>query len=480
MITVEQPLTAIQKRKLDIWERLGYSPTPEQMAMHMDEHRLRLVAGGAQAGKSYSAAMEMAGRFQGDGGDGLFWLVGEEYADTKREFQYLVDAFTRLGLSVFSSKNVNPGEIVISGDIRFETKSANDERKLGAVAPRGILGCEAAQFSVTTYHRLRERIAPKRGWLLLSGTFEGSMGWYPELWTKWQVENPEGGRSFSIPTWSNKVLYPGGRDDPEILLLEASTPPDIFQERFGAVPCPPSGRVFPEFQMFLHIKSMPDAEYPWPIETVWCDSAKKFITFDPRAPVYLWTDPGYAGACSVLAAQIPGDTVYIFDEIYLQGVVTEDIIHTAQSRPWWKLRDVHVGDYHYIHQHQAMPAVAEVWQKKAGVHLRSQRVGINEGNERLKTFLLPDRVSGRPHVYIDPACQGLISELGGAPNPFSGQAEVYRWKVDRSGAVIGKTPEDKNNHSIKALIYGLVDKFGYATRTGRRSGGYNYLTGRGM
>jgi hypothetical protein len=26
---------------------------------------------------------------------------------------------------------------------------------------------------------------------------------------------------------------------------------------------------------------------------------------------------------------------------------------------------------------------------------------------------------------------------------------------------VGDIPEDKNNHGVKALIYGLVDRFGY-------------------
>lgn len=470
-------LTALQKRKLEVFERLGYTPSPEQMAVHMDEHRIRLAAGGEQGGKSLCGDKETSGRFWEDGEGGLFWLVGEEYADTEPEFGFLVDDFANLGILVHASKNINPGEIIVTGNIRIETKSAKDERKLGKVAPKGIILCEAAQASVTTYHRLRGRIAPKRGWLLMTGTFEGSLGWYPELWNKWQVENPEGGKSFSIPSWSNKVLYPGGRDDPEILLLEASTPPDIFQERYGAVPCPPSGRVFNEFQMSLHVKDMRDAEYPWPTDVVWCESAHKSITYDPRAPVYLWTDPGYAGACSVLAAHILGDTVYVFDEIYERSLVTEQIIQIAQSRPWWSRVEKGVADI-AAKQHQAMPAVAETWQKKVGLRLSMNRVGINEGNERLKTFLIPHPITGRPKIYIDPACQGLISEFGGAPNPFSGQTEVYRWKVDRNGTIVGKTPEDTNNHSIKALIYGLVDKFGYATRSNRTRGGYNYLTGR--
>ena len=35
------------------------------------------------------------------------------------------------------------------------------------------------------------------------------------------------------------------------------------------------------------------------------------------------------------------------------------------------------------------------------------------------------------------------------------------WKMDKDGAIVGQTPQDKYNHGIKALIYGLVNQFGY-------------------
>ena len=34
--------------------------------------------------------------------------------------------------------------------------------------------------------------------------------------------------------------------------------------------------------------------------------------------------------------------------------------------------------------------------------------------------------------------------------------------MDRDGNIVGESPEDKNNHGVKAVIYGLVDRFGYA------------------
>ena len=54
-----------------------------------------------------------------------------------------------------------------------------------------------------------------------------------------------------------------------------------------------------------------------------------------------------------------------------------------------------------------------------------------------------------------------MSEFGACPNPFDGQTRVYRWKTDPEGNIVGQTPEDKYNHGIKAVIYGIVDRYGY-------------------
>jgi hypothetical protein len=64
-------------------------------------------------------------------------------------------------------------------------------------------------------------------------------------------------------------------------------------------------------------------------------------------------------------------------------------------------------------------------------------------------------------VVFSPKCRGTLSEFGAVPSPFDGQTRAYRWKTDREGNIVGETPEDKNNHAIKAAIYGLVSRFGY-------------------
>jgi hypothetical protein len=212
-------------------------------------------------------------------------------------------------------------------------------------------------------------------------------------------------------------------------------------ERIEGIPSPPQGLVFGEFRPDLHVSM--DAKW------------------SAGDPVHLWMDPGYAGAYAVEVVQEVNGQVCVIDEIYEQGLITSEIIDIAKARPWWK--DVASGVIDIAgYQHQAMSAPAETWLDETGVYLSAQKVRINEGTERLKSFLKPDPVSNIPKVLFNPKCEGILSEFGAAPSPLDGQTRAYRWKMDRDGNIVGDSPDDKNNHGIKAMVYGLVDRFGYS------------------
>jgi hypothetical protein len=96
----------------------------------------------------------------------------------------------------------------------------------------------------------------------------------------------------------------------------------------------------------------------------------------------------------------------------------------------------------------------------AGVNLRSKKVPVAAGIERMRTYLIPDPITNHPHLTIHPRCRGLISEFGGCPHPYTGRTAVYTYDKDRNGTVIGV--QDDNNHGIKAVTYEIICKYGYA------------------
>ena len=428
-----------------VFDLVDFEPTDLQKRILNSDKRFILVAGGEQAGKSMVASKFLLQKFLTDESPGLYWLVAADYERTRAEFEYLSQDFAKIGILAEVSKRVDPGRIVLADGTRIETKSAKDPRTLAMRAPNGILGCEASQLDLETFYRLRGRCAPKAGWLFLGGTFESSLGWYPQTFSTWESGVGEE-QSYSLPSYSNFHLYPGGREDPEIKRLEAFASDDFFMERIEGRPVPPRGLVFNEFRASIHSGE---------------------VEYVPNEPVHIWMDPGYAGGYALEAVQIIDDTVRVFDEIYEIGLVTEEMADIAMAKPWWK--DVQYGVIDIAgRQHQAMPAPAEVWLSKTGLYLASEKVPINDGTERLKSFLKVDPITGYPRITIDAKCKGVLSEFGAVPNPFNNQTQAYRWKQDREGNIVGNTPEDKYNHGIKALIYGLVHHFGFSYSADRQ------------
>ena len=205
----------------------------------------------------------------------LYWLVADKYDDTSKEFEYLCTFSAQQGFLQSNTARVDPGQLMLIDGTVFKTKSAQDYRDLHKEAPNGIMVCEGGLVAFEAYKRVSERAAPKRAWVFLNGTVEFSVGWWVEKVKQWSVANTEGGKSWILPSWTNKTFYPGGREDPEIKRLENEHSHEWFMERCGGEPCPPSGLVFKDFRMELHV-----GDYP----------------FDPALPCFIWIDPGYAGA----------------------------------------------------------------------------------------------------------------------------------------------------------------------------------------
>ena len=280
-------------------------------------------------------------------------------------------------------------------------------------APDGILGCEAAQLPESVFLRLRGRIAERRGW-------------YAEKFRAWQMAKPRGARAFSIPSWENRALYPGGRDDPEIADLEAMFPADLFMERFGGVPCAPVDPGVPGVRSAR---------------------ARAAAGSGQRIGSGAGDRPGVRGAYAVLALEQRGPDVAVIDEVYLRRRVAGDVIAACRERSWWPRVRGGVIDV-AGRQHHAAPSQIEIWASLGGIRLRSHRVPLRSGIDRLRTFLR-DPASGKARLTVAPECRNLIEEFG-----------MYRYHEASDLEPISEIPIDRDNHAIKALIYWLFDRFG--------------------
>ena len=274
-----------------------------------------------------------------------------------------------------------------------------------------------------------------------SDVCSSDLDWFAECYERWQAPNPEDAESFSMPTWSNTASYPGGRQDPEIIALENTFPPDKFQERFGAIPCPPSTLVFKEFSFSEHV-----ADY---------------VEYNKDLPVSLAVDPGYSpGKYAVLALQTHDEAngpeqVWVVDEIYASEMTGPEVVALALKRPWWGNVVGGVMDV-AGRQHQAMKSQQEVWRELAGIYLRSQPVPILDGIARHRTFLR-DPATGKPRLLHAPAVVGMLKEY-----------RKYQRPKDVEGHAIRELPIDRDNHAMKAIAYWLYDRYGPVARKPRK------------
>lgn len=442
------------EERLHLWRLAGYHPSNEQFLAHMSPARLKLVAGGERGGKSFSAAMELIARYHlGE----LFWLVAIDYNLCRPEFKYLLAFFQKIdaveSYSLPTSTHM-PCSMTLKGGIEISTITAKDAQKLAGRAPDGILLCEAAQVDYEVYLKCLGRLSEKNGWLWMSGTFENDsyMSWYAEQYEKWVIDNDENGAAFSLPTWANLAIYPGGINDPKIQELKAKSPnPEWFLERYAGIPCAPPTAVFKEFKASKHVSK--DAAFvPYQL-----DAEGKVRTKNGKPipwEVELAIDPGYNGAYAVLAIQLDGPMVYVIDEVYHQYVKAEAVIEDCKTRPWWPNVRRGVIDIAGT-QHQGLASHVEVWAQYAGVMLESVRVDIRPGISRLRSFLSPG-LDVEPRILYNPSCRSSIKEF-----------TLYRYREVAEGKVTSEVPIDAFNHAAKAISYWLVARYGFVD--GRRA-----------
>lgn len=423
------------------WDEVGEVPNPTQLLIHQLGGRFVDIGGGERGGKSRTLARHLFTHCHfGD----LFWIVGPDYDQARPEFTYCIEWLMELGelskrdvsmprkgawfaeinrenMPGFAErKATHPFFAHVSPQTKIVTRTAAETLSLAAEAPGGVLIVEPGQIpDFETIRRLRGRVGEKRGWIWMGGTFERAADWLRDLWESWQGPNSWSGKSFSLPSWSNPAVYPGGRQDPEILELEAVYPPDLFMERFGGRPYKPEGLVIKEFNRLIHTDDVPVlADYP----------------------VAIAIDPGFNTAYSVLACQVvpfpSGDTgVHVVDAIYEHHKTVYEIIDIAKHRRWWPKVDGGVIDIAGT-SHMANKSQAEVWQEETGLYLSSSYVYIEDGIVRHRNFLQTKR------LLYDKDCPGL--------------QEYNKWERDP----VSKKPSVLNCDMMKAIQYFLIHTFG--------------------
>ena len=410
------------------FRRIGYQPTPLQAPVHDSHATVLQIVGAEGAGKSQVTASEIAACVPWCK---LVYLVGQTYENARREFEYLIERLSEVGAldpREVSQPRQGSWQMVTRTGCLIVTLSV--ERGAAAVIARGeqpdiICLCEAGIIqSYSVFLAAVRRVTRVKGRVILCGTLKDNFGWYASLADELDAPgNPWRGQTQSLPAWSNTYLYPGGENDPEIGRLRAILPNDEFKRPVAAKKVPSSALIFPEFSYAQHVRPCP---------------------FDPELPAHIWIDPGYfPSVYAVIPVQFHGPEVWQIDEIYLNHHTHQQVIAEAKKRPWWGNVSRAVIDF-AGRQHHAEQSAEEIWRHMAGIHPHSQQVGILDGIARHRDFLHNKR------LFHDPRCRYTLEEY-----------KKYKRPTDRDGNPTDDLPKDDFNHSLKALAYGLVDRFGF-------------------
>lgn len=474
LAALKTPKPSIEQREL-IMSALGYEPWPEQADFHFDidpetgeERRLKVVTGGEQAGKSFSAAMEMMTKlFWGK----IFWIVGPDYSQCKNEFSYLQGWLERLGLLAGSANKPDKGSWRMKTLLgqTITTKSAQDVATIAGEAPDGILFVEAGQAPYEAFLRCYGRTLPKAekgSWLCVNGTFEKDTGaWLRNLWKAAQTPSPEVFsriKSFSIPSYANRTFYPQGINTPSVQEAKRTLDEDHFNERFGGIPSAPKGIVHPEFNYPIHVRPI----HREGLTRDWEADPEKYQIFRDDGSICLpidtvdevWVDPGFQHAYAVLFVTVLADCAFVYDELYFSGRHSEQMADMAMNHPRWKQVGRIIMDISGQGNQGGNKAAALVWRDKTGLMPISRLVKVQDGIERVRVSLSPNPETGLPQLFFDPKCKKTCWEF----------SEGYRYPTDRWGSVLADDkPEDINNDAVKTIVYGLTMNFGPARRTQR-------------
>lgn len=419
-----------------------------------------IAAGGEGAAKSHDAALFAVARYMFDmitlvRKPKLYWIIGADYEDAFKEFNYIDEFLGPEGLDKLATRVNGKGQITPEGrtvvrngrdqctlttndGVEFKTISAKDETKIAREEPDGIIGAEASRWSAEAFRRSIGRIARlENSWLFASGSFESDDGGFHARFATGQGDNLQRLKSKSIPSFANRHIYPLGEADHRIQELKSDYSYDRYQERVLGMPAPPKGQVINRLDAAVHIRSD--------------------LTYEPREPVYLWIDPGTLVYC-VLFVQIINNQVRVIDEIYMPQAESDEIINEARRRLGWKYitMDGHVADHAGQQRHMGAPPHLNTWREQTGITFQTLGKGMapTDKAEIILSFMSIDRYTAKPSIVFHPDCRGILAEMGVGISPTADQGGG-RWMRDvgENGAVRGIKRE--NDHGCSALAYGL-------------------------
>jgi len=382
----------------------------------------------------------------------MFWIVGPTYDLGEKEFRVVWDRLIR-GMRMGKDKRIKKAYNKKQGNMwiefpwgtRLEVRSADHADNLVGEALNHAIMSEAAKHKVETWERfIRPALTDKRGTADFPTTPEG-FNWLHRLWQLGKNPNEPMYESWKFPSWANTVVYPGGRDDPEILEVERNSTPEWFAQEYGADFASFVGKILPEWDEQLHVQTVP---------------------FDPSLPNYVTFDWGYTNPLAAVEFQIgPNDEIRVWREHYKSFTTLVDHIQMMKDRehPDGYHLDLAFGD-------PADPEAAATVSRELVPCVADPAVKSDytwrEGIDLMRVFMKPipqtynaynpdssivvvdeygTPADDRPRYIVDHSCTNHIRECNN-----------YRSKEPIKGQNVPELGTKMEDHTLDAMRYALV------------------------
>lgn len=423
------------------YEVTGYRPHPGQALIHYTRSRFKVVANGRRWGKTLFGAKEAEPHCfvpsAITGNPQLGWIVGPQYTDSEKEFRVVYDSLRKLGVDRDSIKfvnNVDSGSMHIRTSWGFEIigKSAKHPETLVGDGLDFVLMVEAGRHKRRTWGQyIRPTLSDRRGWAAFTGVPEGKSehSLLYSLYQRGQMDQFKQWQSWKMPSWTNTIVFPGGRQDPEILEAEADLTDDEFNRQYGAEFTDKTGVVMQEYDDEVHLAN---------------------LSYQPDWPTYMAVDYGFTNPFVVLFIQVGPvlGEINVLAEARYQRLDTVEVAADLKATYGGLVRvcqklypdPAEPDDTRTLERELRIPAV-----RNTGGELKVRLALIRRALKVNNADILPDgHPAKRPTLLIDRTrCQQLAWEM----------REGYKWPEHRSEQVRSdsENPVDKDNHGVEAL-----------------------------
>lgn len=429
-------MTAILLSKRGYYDSVGYKPHPGQAEIHYTPSRFKVVSNGRRWGKTIWGGREVEPNAHVPcpvtGEPQLGWVVGPQYSDAEKEFRVVYDSLRKLGVDKDSIKFLNnpDGNMHIVTDWGFELvgKSAKYPETLVGEGLNFALMVEAGRHKRRTWgHYIRPALSDRRGWAAFTGVPEGKSehSLLYSLYQRGQSSRYPTWRSWKMPSWTNTIVFKGGRYDPEILDAESDLTEDEFKRQYGAEFTDKVGVVLKEYDDDQHLGD---------------------FNYRPDWETYMAVDYGFTNPFVVLFIQVGylGE-IRVIRELRYNRMDTTEVCEDLLATHGGLVRScicmypdpAEPDDTKTMERMLRVPA-----HRNTGGPLRT-RLSLIRRALKVHNMHLPDgHIDRKPKLMIDRSCTQLAWEC----------REGYKWPERRSEVRSdSENPLDRDNHGPEAL-----------------------------